>query len=233
MMYHTNPGKALSIQSDGQTYIRHAIRTHFVTCGEDYLELIRHYVLPLYRPGDLLSISEKVIALCQGRVVYQKDLKPGFLARLLSRFASQSSAGIGMHSPWKMQFAIDHCGAWKVFWAALRGAVGKLFGRRGVFYTIVGREVAGLDGFYSHEFQEYGEMGIRIPADPGGVCDEIETATGVRSMIVDANNINVEILGKASSLEQNDAQLASLIRDNPAGQERYLTPFVLIRPASE
>ena len=155
-----------------------------------------------------------------------------FLSRI-SRFASHSSAGIGVDSPYKMQFAINERGALFVIWAAICAGFGKLFGKRGVFYEMVGQEVSGLDGFYDHEFQEYGEFGIRIPENPGKVCDEIEAATGVQAMIVDANDLNVEILGKASSITLDDETLKGLIRDNPAGQSRELTPFILIREVKE
>lgn len=166
-------------------------------------------------------------------MVYKKDMKVGRLARFLSRFASHSSAGIGVDSPYKMQFAINERGALFVLWAAFCAGVAKLFGKRGVFYEMVGQEVSGLDGFYDHEFQEYGEFGIRIPENPGKVCDEIEAATGVQAMIVDANDLNVEILGKASSVTLDDETLKGLIRDNPAGQSRELTPFILIREVKE
>ena len=197
------------------------------------LELVEKYVKPVWQPGDLLSSSEKIIGLCQKRVVYKKDMKVGWLARFLSRFASHSSAGIGVDSPYKMQFAINERGALFVIWAAICAGFGKLFGKRGVFYEMVGQEVSGLDGFYDHEFQEYGEFGIRIPENPGKVCDEIEAATGVQAMIVDANDLNVEILGKASSITLDDETLKGLIRDNPAGQSRELTPFILIREVKE
>ena len=65
------------------------------------------------------------------------------------------------------------------------------------------------------------------------VCDEIEAATGVQAMIVDANDLNIEILGKASSVNLDDETLKGLIRDNPAGQSRELTPFILIRPVED
>jgi hypothetical protein len=107
--------------------------------------------------------------------------------------------------------------------------VGKLFGKRGIFYRIVGQEVTGLDGFYDHEFKEYGEYGIRIPENPNAVCDEIYEKTGVKAMIVDANDLSVEVLGKASVLDLTDKQLIDMIRDNPAGQSTELTPFILIR----
>ena len=49
-------------------------------------------------------------------------------------------------------------------------------------------------------------------------------------MIVDANDLNVELLGKGEQLKNHsDKELLDLIRDNPAGQDRQLTPFVLIR----
>ena len=95
---------------------------------------------------------------------------------------------------------------------------------------MTGREVAGLDGFYGAEFDTYAHMGVRIPADPDGVCDEVERELGVRMMVVDANNINVEILGKSSSLPWSEDELKAMIADNPAGQGTELTPFILIRP---
>ena len=233
MEFRANEGKNVNIVVNGRTYARHAIQTHFVQVGESYVDSVEQYVKPLYQPGDLLSSSEKIIGLCQKRVVYKKDMKLGWLAKFLSKFASHSSAGIGVDSPWKMQFAIDQCGAWRVIWAAVCAGVGKLFGKHGVFYDMVGQEVSGLDGFYDHEFEEYGQFGIRLPENPGKVCDEIEAATGVQAMIVDANDLNIEILGKASSVNLDDETLKGLIRDNPAGQSRELTPFILIRPVED
>lgn len=233
MEFQANEGKQVEIRVGERTFARHAIQTHFVQLGEDYVELVRKYVLPLYQPGDILSSSEKIIALCQKRVVYKKDMKVSWLARFLSRFASHSSAGIGVDSPWKMQFAIDHCGALKVIWASFCAGVGKLFGKRGIFYDIVGQEVTGLDGFYDHVFEEYGNYGIRIPENPVGVCDEIFESTGVKAMIVDANDLTVEVLGACSALEESSASLIGMIKDNPAGQSRECTPFILIREVKE
>ena len=98
MEFHANEGKSVNIEVNGKTYARHAIHTHFVQVGESYIDLVEKYVKPLWQPGDLLSSSEKIIGLCQKRVVYKKDMKVGRLARFLSRFASHSSAGIGVDS---------------------------------------------------------------------------------------------------------------------------------------
>ena len=48
-------------------------------------------------------------------------------------------------------------------------------------------------------------------------------------MIVDANDFNIEILGKADSIDIDDAELKCMIKDNPCGQAKTLTPMVLIR----
>ena len=233
MQFQVNDSKNVTIQVGDRYFARNAIQTHFVQIGENYIDLVKRYVAPLYQEGDILSISEKIVALCQKRVVYKKDMRLSWLAKFLSKFAMHSEAGIGVDSPWKMQFAIDHCGALKVIWAAICAGVGKLFGKHGIFYDMVGQEITGLDGFYDHVFDVYGQFGIRIPENPGKVCDEIEAATGVQAMIVDANDLNVEILGKASSVTLDDETLKGLIRDNPAGQSRELTPFILIREVKE
>ena len=49
-------------------------------------------------------------------------------------------------------------------------------------------------------------------------------------MIVDANDLDVDLLGKGNQLRDwKQDQLLALIVDNPAGQNRQLTPFILIR----
>ncbi len=67
-----NPGKQLVIEVSGKKYARYALRTHFVEMGEDLAGLVRQYVLPHYRPGDILSMSEKVVALCQKDVILNR-----------------------------------------------------------------------------------------------------------------------------------------------------------------
>lgn len=233
MEFTANEGKSVHIEVGGKTYARHAIATHFVQVGESYIDLMNQYVKPLYQEGDLLSMSEKVIAMCQKRVVTEEDVRPGFWAKLLSRFVQQTAAGPGMGLPVKMQFAINVCGLGKVLWAAFCAAIDKLRGKKGTFYVMLGTEVSGLDGFYGHEIPEYEHMGVRVPENPVGVCDEILEKTGILSMIVDANDLNVEMLGHCSKLTQSEEELLALIADNPAGQDRQLTPFILIRAVSE
>jgi len=229
MEFYANEGKRVEIKVGERTFARHAIKTHFVQLGEDYIDLIRKYVVPVYQPGDLVSISEKVISLCQRRVVYEDDVRPSLLARFLCRFVHTSAAGPGLSIPYKMQFAINQRGAFRVLWAAVAAGVGKLVGKKGVFYDMLGMEVSGLDGFYGDDIKEYAHMGIMIPDRPDEVCDEILEKTGVAAMIVDANGLSVDILGHASAVKEDVAALVGMIKDNPAGQMRQFTPLILIR----
>ncbi len=229
MDFFANEGKNVEITVNGTTYMRHAIKTHFVKQGEDYIEIFKKYVAPIYEEGDIVSSSEKIIALCQNRVVKREDLKIGFWAKFLSKFASTTSAGIGVGETIKMQYAITKVGLPKVLWASIAGGICKIFGKRGVFYKIVGQEVSGLDGFYDHVWKEYGDIGIENPENPSGVCDEIKEKLGMSCMIVDANDLGQELLGYSSDINLSEEELIALVSDNPCGQGKETTPIILIR----
>jgi hypothetical protein len=216
---------------EGARYERYAVQTHFIDRGEDYVEVVRRYIQPLYQAGDLITMSEKVISMCQNNTVEMKDVRLGFWAKFLSRFATHNQNGIGMDEPYKLQLAINMKGLPLILWACFCGAVCRVFGKRGVFYEIVGQDVSGIDGFYSHSaFKAYHTLAVLNPREPDKVCADIERALGIACMVVDANDINVEILGRSPSLQdKQDDFLAELIRDNPAGQDDELTPFVIVR----
>lgn len=216
---------------DGIRYQRFAIHTHFIEVGEDQAELVRRYVLPLYQPGDALSFGAKVMAMCTKNVVTKDECKPGFWAKLLSRGASETVAGVGVHEPYKMQLAIQMVGLPKVLWASVASAVTKPFGKKGVFWEIVGPQVAGIDGFYYRSsFDRYKEIALINNDNPVELCDELEKATGVPTVLMDANDIDQNQLGKGTSFPLTDDQIQDAMKDNPSGQGDELTPFILIRP---
>ena len=233
MEFFANEDKNVEIEVNGKTYLRHAIKTRFVKQGESYIDVFKEYVSPIYQKGDIVSSSEKIIALCQNRVVKREEVKIGFWAKFLSKFASKNDAGVGVGETIKMQYAIDTVGLLRVLWASIASAVTKLFGKRGVFYEIVGQEVSGLDGFYDHVWKEYGDIGIKIPDNPTGVCNEIKEKLGISCMIVDANDLGQEVLGYSSDIQLTKDELKGLIKDNPSGQGKELTPIILIRKKNE
>lgn len=219
------------INVEGKSYKRIAIQTHFVERGESYIELVKKYVAPMCKEGDLLSISEKIISMCQNHVVEMKDVKLGFWAKFLSKFASSNNRGVAMDEPYKLQLAINLAGLPRILLASFCGAVCKLFGKRGVFYKIAGHGIAGIDGFYKRSsFDMYKTMALLGPQEPDRVCKEINEALGIDCMLVDANDLNVELLGKSPEMPYSDETLKAIIKDNPAGQSDELTPFILITP---
>ncbi len=220
-----------TIKAGNCEFERFAIQTHFVQRSESYLELIDKYVVPLHDKGDVLSISEKVISMCQDNTVSKQDVKLGFWAKFLSKFASSNNHGIAMDEPYKLQLAINLAGLSRVLFASVCSAITKLFGIRGVFYKIVGHDVDGIDGFYMHSsFEVYHDLALLNPREPSKVCNQIENAFGINSIIVDANDFGVNILGKCDGLQNlsNDF-LSSLVSDNPAGQSDEMTPLILIK----
>ena len=232
-LHEPNPGKNLVRRVGGMEYFRFPIRTHFVTIGEDYRELVQRYVVPYYRPGDILAISEKVISLCQGQVMLLSSMKISWLARFLCRFAMRNPAGPAMDNVYKMQAAINLRGPGRVLLAAAAAGIGKALGIGGIFYRILGQEVAGIDGFCVVGYKYYADKGILSPHQPDLVCAELKRLFGVDAMIVDANDLGVELLGKAPGMPLKDSELRDLIQDNPAGQKTEQTPFMLIRAAGK
>ncbi len=219
------------IEYDGKTYERLAVQTHFVQRGEDYIELINKYVVPLYKEGDILSIGEKIMSMCQDNTVEKKDIKVGFWAKFLSKFAMSTSAGIAMDEPYKLQLAINIAGLPRILLASFCSAVTKLFGKRGVFYKVAGHGIDGIDGFYMRSaFEIYHDLAILNPKHPELLVKEIYEKCGVKSMIVDANDLSIEIFAKCEQLNDiPDKQLIGMIADNPAGQSDELTPFIICR----
>ena len=211
MELKANDGKNLEMKVGDDTYLRYAIKTKFVEQGDSYIDIFKEYISPIYQEGDIVSSSEKIIALCQNRVVKREEIKIGFWAKFLSKFASHPDTGVGVGETIKMQYAIDQVGLLKVLWASIASAVTKLFGKKGVFYEIVGQEVSGLDGFYDHVWSEYRDIGIQMPENPTGVCNEIKEKLGISVMIVDANDLGQEILGKSDDIELSEADLKKKI----------------------
>ncbi|MBE5787015.1 MAG: F420-0--gamma-glutamyl ligase [Clostridiales bacterium] len=216
---------------NGRKYSRFAIQTHFVEVGESQTELVKKYVLPLYQEGDMLSFGAKVMAMCTKNVKTREQVKPGFWANFLWRFAGINHTGVGMHEPYKLQLVIDMCGLPRVLLAVVCSAVTKLFGVRGVFYKVCGKGVGGIDGFYFRSsFDRYKELALINPPNPVELCNELEKETGIPVVLMDANDIQQDQLGKCDDFPLTDEEIQDAMKDNPSGQGDELTPLILIRP---
>lgn len=218
-----------TITVDDVVYKRDTVKTHFIQPNENYIDLVKQYVVPVYKDGDILFMCEKIISICQNNIIYKKDMKLSFWAKTLSKFVNVTPAGEAVGNPYKMQYAINTAGLPRILFAAFCGAIGKVLRKKGWFYIIAGNGINGMDGFTNEAFEEYAELGIPLPNDPEKVCQEIEDATNVKCVLVDANYLGVEILAKSNLVTKDDEFLKKVIKDNPAGQGNECTPFVVLK----
>src|SRR3989344_586674 len=112
-----NPGKQLGIEVEGKKYARFPVKTHVITKDDDILEVVEKYARPFLQTGDKLFISERVVAIMQGRAYPIKDIKPSRLASFLVKFVKKSPYGIGLGSPWTMELAIREAGKLRIIFA--------------------------------------------------------------------------------------------------------------------
>ena len=216
---------------NGRSYDRFAIKTHFVQVGEDQAALVERYVRPLYEEGDVLSFGAKVMAMCVKSVKTRDEVKPGFWANALWRFAGINHTGVGMHEPYKLQLVIDQVGLPRMLLAAFLSAVTKPFGVKGVFYRVCGQGVGGIDGFYTRSsFPIYHNLALINPDNPEELCNDLCAKTGIPVVLMDANDLQRDQLGKCSAFPLTDEEIQDAMQDNPSGQGDELTPLILIRP---
>lgn len=226
----SNPGKNLDIEVEGIIYSRNPIKTHVITSSDKIEEVVEKYARPRLQEGDMVFISEKIVAISQGRAFPIKDIKPSRLAKFLVKFVHKSPHGIGLGSPWTMELAIRDAGALKILFAAGISAVTKLFGIRGVFYMVCGKRIAAIDGPCDYTLPPYNEYAKLGPENPDKVARMLKDKFGYEFVIIDANDLGVVILGK-SSKSISDKFCKAMFRDNPLGQTKEQTPIAIIRKA--
>ena len=231
-----NNGKNLLIEIDGKSYARYPIKTKLITPEDtDISQIILQYAKPHVQPGDILFISEKAVAITQGRAYDIKDIKVSWLARALSKFVMKTPVGIGLGSPETMQLALEEVGAVRILVAALIGGLGKIFGLRGLFYLVAGSGARSIDGAVPYAIPPYNNYVSKGPRDAAGIAQSIAQQLGVVVAIVDANDLGVNILGFSqeksgrSIFEKPEKLIARIIKDNPLGQSDEQTPIGIIR----
>ncbi len=225
-----NEGKNLKIETGFGEYLRYPVKTHVVKSGDSLKEIVDTYVKPYLEEGDSVFISEKIVAISQGRAFKLEDIKVSPLAKFLSRFVQKTSYGIGLGMPQTMQLAIDDIGKPKILFAAFCSAVTKPFGKRGVFYNIVGPKGRAIDGPCDYTLPPYNNYAKLAPKDPDRVARELKEYLGHTVIIIDANDIGCNVLGFSDD-SLNQDQCAAIFKDNPLGQGSQQTPIALVRKA--
>lgn len=223
-----NPGKNLLIQVGDDMYARYPLRTHVIRDNDTISEVCLTYAKEKLVEGDILFISERVVAITQGRAYPITAIQPNWLAKTLSRYVHRSRHGIGLGSEWTMQLAIQEAGALRVLLAASLSAITKPFGLKGIFYQVVGNNINAIDGPCDNTLPPYNKYAKLGPAKPDSVARKLKHRLGVEVVIIDANDLGVNVLGRSSSsLNKKSCQL--LFKDNPLGQSLQQTPLCIVR----
>lgn len=226
-----NEGKNEIIEVEGVSYRRLPIKTHVVTDQDRIEDVAEQYAMDKMEQGDVLFISEKCVACTQKRAIPMEEIKPRPLARLLCKFVYKSSYGIGLSIPQTMEMALQECGTLKILWAAFCSAIGKLFGKRGVFYNIAGPKARSIDGPCDCTIPPYNHYVVLGPSEPDKVARQIKERIGFDVCIVDINDIDGVILG-ISDDTMDRLLYARILKDNPLGQSGQQTPMGIIRKVS-
>jgi hypothetical protein len=139
---------------------------------------------------------------------------------------------VGYSDPRKMQVAIMQAGWLRMFVAMVIGGLSRVVLRRhGDFYRIAGHRISEIDGFNPETVKPFDEFAMLGPADPDAAAAEIAGFTGAPVAIVDANNINVEVLGTSPAFPLERAVVREVLLDNPLGQHDERTPIIVVRRA--
>jgi asparagine synthase (glutamine-hydrolysing) len=248
-----NANKQLEIAVDGERWIRFPIRTDLFSKGDAINERITAYVRDLVREaraderyaasftrGWYLLVSEKIVAIAQGRSYFIWDIEPSWWARTLSKFVVRTPYGIGLGSPWTMELAIKEAGLSRILLASGVSAAGKAVGKRGLFYHVAGHSVRAIDGPTEYSVYPANVSAKLAPAEPDKVAvglteavkatlvadgqpDVAKSLAGV--VVIDANDIGRNVLGK--NADRPEKFFEELFGDNPLGQGSEQTPLAV------
>lgn len=227
MNINPNPDKNLIIETKYGEFYRYPIKTHLIKPDDNLLKLIKKYALPYLEKYDLLFISEKIIAVMQGRSYRISEIKPTKLAFFLSKFVYKNPSGIGLAMPETMQLAIEETGILRILLASFCAVITKSLKVKGVFYLAAGSGARAIDGPVPYAIPPYNEYASKGPKNPQKIAENIEKEIGFKTAIIDANDLGINILGCSKGVKKK--MLIKALKDNPLGQSDESTPLGILR----
>lgn len=225
-----NEGKSLILEYNGTKYQRIPVKTHIVTKADRIIDVVSKYTEPILKDGDIIFISEKIVACTQNRAIKLTDIKPRRMAIFLSKHVVRTNYGIGLAMPETMEMAFRECGTLRILFAAFISVVTKLFGKKGWFYRVAGEGARAIDGPCEGTIPPYNEYVVLGPLKPEKEALDISNAcNGHPVCIVDANDIACLALGCSHPKLYPNIFFENVLSDNPLGQDNEQTPIGIIR----
>lgn len=230
MPFSPNEGKNLVISTEYGDYARYPVKTHVITKDDVLEDVLDKYVKDYVQEGDTIIMSEKIVAISQGRAFPVDEIKVSGLAKFLSKFVTRTSYGIGLAMPQTMELCIREVGRVKVIFAAIIAGIAKIFGKRGVFYNICGMKARAIDGPCEYTLPPYNHYAKMAPDKPDEVAERLSKHIGADVVIIDANDIAATVLGKPRR-DYEEKFASQVFGDNPLDQCSQQTPIAIVRKA--
>jgi hypothetical protein len=201
------------------------VPTRILTDKDNIVDVIERYAKADIGPNDVVSVAESVVAITQGRFTRPEEIQPSLMARILCRFIPKEGS---LASVYGMQSAMNAEGTWRVTWALFVGMLGKLVGRRGLFYELAGEQAALIDDV-TGTMPPFDKCLVFGPADPNGVAEAIKERLGCYGAVVaDVNDLKrAAVLGATKGLVPKE--VAQILINNPFGNASQKTPIVIIK----
>lgn len=200
------------------------VRTPLVKPGDDIARVVAKAIAGIAAADDVVCVSETAVAIAQGRSIRAESIRPSKLARALAQRAGSYAT---MSQPESVQLVIEQVGTARVVAAAAAGVAGRLMGRTGDFYRMLGTAVAEIDG-YTGTMPPYERHIVFGPKDPEAVARAIAVACGSHAAIVDANDLHkVDVLGASERVQRE--LVVECLASNPHGNSDQQTPIVVLK----
>lgn len=201
------------------------IPTPLLTDADDIVDVIDRYTRDVRQPGDAVAVAESVVAITQHQYYRPKDVKPGYWASRLCYFVPSKGSLSSRHG---YQVAMGQIGTFRMIASFAIGALAKVVGKNGVFYTLAGRPAELIDDV-TGTMPPFDKYIVAGPKDPERVVARIKERTGLEAAIVDANDLKrAMVLACTPGLRPED--VSRMLLDNPFGNAAEQTPIVLLRP---
>ena len=220
--------KQAVIEYNNKKYLRIPVKTHVIMKEDNIIDVVKKYTQEILKEEDIVFISEKAVAITQGRAFPMSEIKPRPLAIFLSKHVTKTKAGIGLGIPETMEMALKECGVIRILFAAAIGFLGKLIGRKGDFYRIAGYKASSIDGPTLNTLPPYNRYVVLGPENPDKIAWQISEEIKAEVAIVDLNDLGGNILGTSKNT-MDRKRLLGILKDNPLGQCSEQTPIGIIR----
>lgn len=210
----------------GATFERMLYRTRILVPGDQVTRLIDQVLMPELLPGDIILLSSRAVAACQGRLLPLESSRPRWPAKVLANRWDRLTTDAPLAHPVAMQAAVDVDGALALTWATAAEAWRRWTSRQSA------RPLSGPKGLVriggDRDLSVYQGQLILPPRAPQQLANTLWKNTGYRTAIISVRLPGqVQIAGLSPGLSA--AYISLLVLDNPLGSNAQQTPIAILR----